>query len=176
MKKQGLLNLLILLLTCHLAFPAQAMSRHHDGEARVWSQDDKLCLGVAPTYKTGGILFSGTAQVNDNDVRLHAISVSAVDKDMWHAYIPPESSAEGVRVTSDTCISYGQSLAGFTTKTPAQPINPGLYSVILEAGDQKNRRARFYLKACISLTQNTWAVTPAKFNENETGSSRFYCD
>jgi hypothetical protein len=158
------------------ATSVQAMSRHHDGEARVWSQDDKLCLGVAPTYETDGILFSGTAQVDDNDVRLYAISVSAIDKGVWDTYIPPESSAEGFRVTSDTCISYGQNLAGFVTKTSAQPIKSGLYSVILEAGDQKNRRARFYLKACISNKQNTWSITPANINKRETDSKQFYCE
>ena len=166
----------IIALSILAAAPVQAMSRHHDGEARAWIQDDKLCLGVAPTYETSGFLFSRAAQVDDNDVRLYAISVSAIDKDLWNSYIPPEVSAEGVKITADTCIVYGQDLANLVTKTPAQPLKPGLYSVILEAGDQKNRRARFYTKICLSNSQNTWLIKPVSNSNKGSTNSQPRCE
>lgn len=120
--------------------PVNAMSRLFDGDARVWASGMQLCIGVADTYKVGG-LFSSTKHVEDNQVRLHAVSVNRNTTEVWLQGLPLGSDESGLRLEPSRCIEYGKLPEDFVAKTPAQPLQPGLHELYLLASDQKNRRA-----------------------------------
>src|SRR5262245_35076052 len=149
------------LFTLLLAGSAQATSRHHDGEAKVWASGTHLCVGVADTYEVGG-LFSRTKQVKDNQVMLHAVSMSRDMSQIWLQSLPPGSDEPGLRMEPGRCIEYGKLPEAFVAKTPAQPLQPGLYELYLMAGDRKSRRAWFYKRFCLARSGEQWRVSEAQ--------------
>ncbi|MCU1717818.1 hypothetical protein [Pseudomonas sp. 5P_3.1_Bac2] len=176
MTKNFFLSLFTVFGLLHISTAAHAMSRHHDGEARIWVKGNDLCLGVDDQYATDGIIFFNRAQVDENQVKLYRIAVSGTDSTLWDYYLPPESMSNGPLLTSSTCLVYGQTISSFITRSPAKPVEAGLYKVMLEAIDHKDRRAWFYTRVCVSNQQGTWTVTPVKVNKNETNPNRFYCE
>lgn len=136
------------------------MSRHHDGDARVWLREGSLCLGAAGTYKVSGF-FSSTARLDQNQVTLYAMQVNRPSYQAWSAEAPRDTTVSSVQLQPGACIEYGKPIAPFSTTAPPRELEPGVYEVLLQASDQKNRRAWFYKRFCLSSEAGSWAVTDA---------------
>lgn len=173
---KGTLILLIATAYFHTAPPAIAMSRHHEGEARIWIEDEKICLGPDTRYVFGGYFFPRHAEVDENEVRLYGISISRNDDTyVWETY-SQGFELSGPRLMSDTCLPYGENIETFTTKVPAKEIEPGMYSIMLMARDQKGRRASFFTNKCITGSPGNWSISSVKINEQDLTSSRWSCE
>ncbi|MCU1717819.1 hypothetical protein [Pseudomonas sp. 5P_3.1_Bac2] len=167
---------LIAITYFYMAPPTMAMSRHHEGEANIWVKDKGFCLGVDTHYQTEGYFFSRNANVDENEVRLDGISISRNDDTYVWATYSQDQATLGPRLTSTTCIPYGEEIQSFNTETPAIEIKPGIYSIMLISHDQKGRRASFYTVKCITGSPASWSIAPVKINEKELGATRWYCD
>ncbi|MFU7393989.1 hypothetical protein ACM74P_27945 [Pseudomonas aeruginosa] len=172
MTRISFLRLLSIVFAIACVSHVQAMSRHHDGAARVWMQGGRLCLGVGADYEVGGF-FSGTVQVDENQVGLYAIQVSQQQAPAWVQSRPPGTLGAFVRLRSDTCVEYGQAIGSFDTQVPARRLEPGVYEVMLQAGDQKKRRAWFYKRFCLAGKDGEWSVSGAHRVE---GTAEWRCD
>lgn len=154
------------------ALSAWGMSRLFDGDANVWMQGRTLCFGGA-AFKSPGLFFNRTLKVDERQVAVHYIEVSR------EPYEPFWSSAsieptQGVPLRSDTCFAYGQAIPGFTEKTPARPLEPGLYSVTVGGHDSRGdgARATFMKTFCLESRGDGLAVIDAGFDE---GAGRWLC-
>ncbi|WP_152987304.1 hypothetical protein [Pseudomonas sp. TTU2014-080ASC] len=176
MIKNFFLKLLVTQLSLLATLSAQAMSRYNDGDARVWIENNNLCLGVENTYKVGGVFLSRNAQVDENQLTLYGVSISRNDEGVvWENYSNSETK-QGLTLNTSTCIPYGENIDNFATPTPAKNLEPGIYSILLRAGDSKGRRAWFSTTTCLKGSSNAWSVAPAKVNENAVGFARWYCE
>lgn len=151
--RSALLSLLIFGFLCD----GHATSRHHDGDARVWIHDGALCIGANETYEVPGF-FSRKAHLDQNQVVLYAVQVNRSLTQAWEASTPPGTIGSTVRLRPDTCIEYGQPIASFENQIPPQALEPDIYEVLLQAGDQKNRRAWFYKRFCLIGGPGNWSV------------------
>ncbi|KJJ98786.1 hypothetical protein UB43_19245 [Pseudomonas sp. 21] len=152
---------------------AWGMSRLFDGDARVWVQGRTLCFGGA-AFKSPGLFFNRTLQVDERQVTVHAIEVAR------EPYEPFWSSASieptrGVPLHSDTCFAYGQAITGFRQKAPARPLEPGLYNVTLGGRDNAGdgQRATFMKTFCLEARGAGVAVIDAGYDEKQ---GRWVCN
>ncbi|CAE6959852.1 hypothetical protein ACI2KX_18805 [Ectopseudomonas khazarica] len=152
-----LLPILALVCVCD----GYAMSRHHDGDARAWIRDEALCIGASETYEVPGF-FSRNARLDQNQVELYAVQVNRPSAQAWEASLPPGTTSSTVQLRPDTCIEYGQPVASFETRVPPRALEPGIYEVLLQAGDQKRRRAWFYKRFCLVRSAGNWSVRNAE--------------
>ncbi|MGE8361986.1 hypothetical protein [Pseudomonas sp.] len=147
------------------------MSRHHDGEAQVWISNGSLCLGAADTYEVPGF-FSRQARLDQNQVTLYAVQVNRPTYQAWEIATPQELPISSVQLQPGACIEYGKPLAPFSTHVSPRELEPGVYEVLLQAGDQNNRRAWFYKRFCLSGETGDWSVGEA---ERLEGTSHWQC-
>lgn len=159
--RRFLLPVLVLGFLCEV----HAMSRHHDGDARVWIRNGTLCIGADETYEVPGF-FSRKARLDQNQVELYAIQVNRQSAQIWEASTPPGTMSSNLRLQSDTCIEYGKPVVSFENQVPPQELKPDIYEVLLQAGDQKNRRAWFYKRFCLIGQADNWSVKDAERIEN----------
>lgn len=155
------------------ALSAWGMSRLFDGDARVWVRGRTLCFGGA-AFRSPGLFFNRTLQVDERQVAVYSIEVAR------EPYEPFWSSAsieptQGVPLRSDTCFAYGQAIPGFHEKTPALPLQPGLYNVTLGGRDSagNGQRATFMKTFCLQARSNGVAVIDAGY-DNRLG--RWVCN
>lgn len=146
---------------------AWGMSRLFDGDARVWVQGRTLCFGGA-AFKSPGLFFNRTLQVDERQVAVYSIEVAR------EPYEPFWSSASieptlGVPLRSDTCFAYGQAIPGFREKTPARPLQPGLYNITLGGHDSAGdgQRATFMKTFCLEARSAGVAVVDAGFDDRQ---------
>lgn len=154
------------------ALPAWGMSRLFDGDANVWMQGETLCFGGA-VFKSPGLFFNRTLQVDDRQVAVHSIEVAREPyQPFWSsASLEP---AQGVPLRSDTCFVYGQAITGFHEKVPARPLEPGLYNVTIGGRDRvgDGQRATFMRTFCLALGGDGLAVVDAGYDEK---AGRWLC-
>ncbi|SHM33637.1 hypothetical protein SAMN05216288_3477 [Pseudomonas punonensis] len=148
-----------------------AMSRHHDGDARVWVRNGVLCIGADETYEVPGF-FSRKARLDQNEVVLYAVQVNRPSVQAWETSTPPGVTSSTLKLRSDTCVEYGEPIVSFENQVPPQPLKPGIYEVLLQAGDQKNRRAWFYKRFCLIGEAGDWSVKDA---ERVKGTNEWRC-
>lgn len=149
----------------------QAMSRHHDGDAQVWISNGSLCLGAADTYEVPGF-FSRPARLDQNQVTLYAVHVNRPTYQAWEIVTSQELPVSSIQLQPGACIEYGKPLALFSTHVSPRELEPGVYEVLLQAGDQNNRRAWFYKRFCLSGKNGGWSVREA---ERLEGTSQWRC-
>ena len=166
------LKALLPILALAVLGQGHAMSRHHDGEARVWVNDGVLCLGAAETYEVSSFL-SSSARLDQNQVDLYALQVNQPSTQAWELSAAQGKKPSAVRLEPGGCIEYGQPLAGLETQVPPRPLAPGVYEVFLQASDQKNRRVWFYKRFCLAGEAGAWMVTQAR---REDGTQSWHCD
>ncbi len=155
--RSALLSVMVFGFLCD----GHAMSRHHDGDARVWIRNGALCIGADETYEVPG-LFSRKASLDQNHVVLYAVQVNRPSAQVWEASTPPGATSSTLRLRSDTCIEYGQPIVSLENQVPPQTLKPDIYEVFLQAGDQKNRRAWFYKRFCLIDEAGNWSVRDAE--------------
>lgn len=156
---------LLLIFLCSISIPAQAMSRLFDGDAEVWTADDKVCFG-GRTFKSSGLFFNRTLRVDSQRVVIHAVEVSAAG-----ATICWSSSAAAVDdalpITSASCIAYGERTGRLLQRHTAKPLVDGLYNVMLDGSDlESGNRARFYKQFCMRHSDRQTVVTDAQYDEH----------
>lgn len=106
--------------------------------------------------------FSRNARLDQNQVELYAVQVNRPSAQAWEATLPPGTTSSTVQLRPDTCIEYGQPVASFETRVPPRALEPGIYEVLLQAGDQKRRRAWFYKRFCLVRSAGNWSVRNAE--------------
>ncbi len=170
-------TLLLVLSLSLMWLPAQAKTvtvappeRAYDGAAKAWVNGGRLCLGLEPSYEAGGLMVDA-ANVAQHEVMLNALLVHKDQQVVWQAHAPKLGAAT-LAVRSDTCLPYGQTPAAMTEVIPAQPLSPGLYTVMLVGNDEQNRRAWFYQHFCVGPDVNRLRVTAATFSG---ASQRWQC-
>ncbi len=153
-------------LSALLLVPVQAQSlataRQHDGAAKVWVEDGQLCLGAEPSYEVGG-RFADAAKVAQHQVMLSAVLVHKDHHVVWQAHTP-NIGAVTVRLQPQACLPYGKTPASMAEIIPAQPLGEGLYTVMLVANDEQNRRAWFYQHFCVNPGVAKLSVKNAVFH------------
>jgi len=159
--RSALMSVLVFGFLCD----GNAMSRHHDGEARVWIRNGALCIGADKTYEVPGF-FSRAARLDQNQVVLYAIQVNGPFAQAWEASTPLGAISSSLRLRPDTCIEYGQPVVSLENQVPPQALTADIYEVLLQAGDQKNRRAWFYKRFCLIGEAGNWSVRDAERIEN----------
>ncbi|MBP6563924.1 MAG: hypothetical protein KA214_10655 [Neisseriaceae bacterium] len=152
----------VLLLPLGLAHQAQAAARQYDGAAKAWVEQGQLCLGAEPDYEVDG-QFASAAKVAEHQVMLSTIMVHKDNQIVWQAHAP-NINAVTVRLQPKTCLPYGQTPPSMTEIIPAQPLREGLYTVMLVAADEQNRRAWFYQYFCVGPNVSHLRITPAQFD------------
>lgn len=165
--RSALLSVLVFGFLCD----GHAMSRHHDGDARVWVRNGALCLGADETYEVPGF-FSRKARLDQNQVVLYGVQLNHPSAQVWETSTPPGSAGSTLQLRSDTCVEYGQPVAGFENQVPPQALEPGIYEALLQAADQKNRRAWFYKRFCLIGEAGQWSVRDA---ERMQGTHEWRC-
>ncbi|MGE8499017.1 MAG: hypothetical protein ACN6O6_16035 [Pseudomonas sp.] len=172
MTMRSCLKTLAPLLAFAFLAEGHAMSRHHDGDAQVWVRERSLCIGTAATYEVSGF-FPSTARLDQNQVTLYAVQVNRPSYQAWSAQAPRGTTGSSVQLQPGACIEYGKPIALFSTTVSPRELEPGVYEVLLQASDQKNRRAWFYKRFCLSSDSGSWAVTDAVRAE---GTSQWRCE
>ncbi|MFJ3264114.1 hypothetical protein ACIPK7_28005 [Pseudomonas sp. NPDC086581] len=159
----GSLGLALLLQT----LSASGMSRLFDGDARVWVQGRTLCFGGA-AFKSPGLFFNRTLQVDARQVAVYSIEVAREPYEPFWASASIEPT-QGVSLRSDTCFAYGQAIPGFREKTPARPLQPGLYNVTLGGHDSAGdgQRATFMKTFCLEARGAGVAVIDAGYDDRQ---------
>lgn len=162
MQRCYLIASLSLVLLMHQA-SAWGMSRLFDGDADVWMKDGALCFGGS-AFKSPGLFFNRTLKVDRQRVAVHFIEVYREPYEpLWSA-----SSESGTPLRSDTCFAYGQAIPGFKVKTPARPLEPGMYSVTLGGHDSAGdgARATFMKTFCLDSKGAGLVVVEAGYDED----------
>ncbi|MBB4866545.1 hypothetical protein HNP46_005450 [Pseudomonas nitritireducens] len=151
---------------------ANAMSRLFDGDARVWMQGSTLCFGGA-AFKSPGLFFPRTLQVDERQVAVHYIEVAREPYEPFWSAASGEAN-QGVPLRSDTCFAYGRAIPGFSEKTPARPLQPGMYNVTVGGRDSAGdgARATFMKTFCLQSRDDELVVVDAGYNEK---AGRWLC-
>lgn len=146
---------------------AWGMSRLFDGDARVWVQGRTLCFGGA-AFKSPGLFFNRTLQVDERQVAVYSIDVAREPYEPFWSAVSNEPN-RGVALRSDTCLAYGQAIPGFSEKTPARPLQPGLYSVTVGGRDNAGdgARATFMKTFCLEARAGGVAVVEAGYDDRQ---------
>lgn len=164
--RTGYVGLLLLLLPIQaLAQEAPAAARQHDGAAKAWVQNGRLCFGAEPAYEEGGLLANAEG-VAQHRVMLNALLVHKDNQVVWQAHTP-NLDAVTIRLQPNACVAYGQTPAAMEEVIPAKSLSEGLYTVMLVGSDEQKRRAWFYQHFCVAPNVKNLTVTPAQFNVKE---------